>query len=135
MKALYPLIKFREKKIFLQYYEAGQRGETLLIEAFDKKRIKQHYDYLHSLHLLGNDEEVVEKIRNAMPDSQVDHVAYFKYGYLLFITLAPAPESHDIFKRFAKEFEQTYTRFLDLQRAEAQVKRSTDRSGVGEDQE
>ncbi|HSN08615.1 MAG TPA: hypothetical protein VLS85_06240, partial [Hanamia sp.] len=34
----------------------------------------------------------------------------------------PAPEAHDIFKRFAKEFEQTYTRFLDLQKAEAQAR-------------
>jgi signal transduction histidine kinase len=117
-----PAYKTPREKIFLKYYEAGQRGETLLIEEFDKERIKQHYDYLHSLHLLGHDEDVVEKIRNAMPDSQVDHVAYFKYGYLLFITLAPAPEAHDVFKRFAKEFEQTYTRFLDLQKAEAQAR-------------
>src|SRR5205085_3941822 len=29
---------------------------------------------------------------------------------------------HDIFKRFAKVFEQTYTRFLDLQKAEAQAR-------------
>jgi hypothetical protein len=50
------------------------------------------------------------------PTSQIDHVAFFKYGYLLFITYDPVPESHDIFKRFAKVFEQTYTRFLDLQK-------------------
>ena len=29
---------------------------------------------------------------------------------------------HDVFKRFAKVFEQTYTRFLDLQKAEAQAR-------------
>ena len=32
------------------------------------------------------------------------------------------PEIHDIFKRFGKVFEQTYTRFLDLQKAEAQAR-------------
>ncbi len=32
------------------------------------------------------------------------------------------PDAHDIFKRFAKVFEQTYTRFLDLQKAEAQAR-------------
>jgi hypothetical protein len=32
------------------------------------------------------------------------------------------PEAHDIFKRFGKVFEQTYTRFLDLQKAEAQAR-------------
>ena len=31
---------------------------------------------------------------------------------------------HDTFKRFAKVFEQTYTRFLDLQKAEAQARES-----------
>jgi signal transduction histidine kinase len=117
-----PAYKTPRENVFLKYYEAGQRGETLLIEEFDNERIKQHYDYLHSLHLLEDDEEEMAKIRNAMPDAQVDHVAYFKYGYLLFITLAPAPEAHDVFKRFAKEFEQTYTRFLDLQKAEAQAR-------------
>ncbi|MCK5456513.1 MAG: SpoIIE family protein phosphatase, partial [Melioribacteraceae bacterium] len=56
------------------------------------------------------------------PTSQIDHVAYFKYGYIIFITYEPVPEAHDIFKRFAKVFQQTYTRFLDLQNAEAQNK-------------
>ena len=42
----------------------------------------------------------------------------------MFITYEPVPEMHDIFKRFAKVFEQTYTRFLDLQKAEAQARES-----------
>ena len=41
---------------------------------------------------------------------------------MLFITYEPVPEAHDIFKRFAKVFDQTYTRFLDLQKAEAQAR-------------
>ena len=40
----------------------------------------------------------------------------------MFVTYQPIPEAHDIFKRFAKVFEQTYTRFLDLQKAEAQAR-------------
>ena len=34
------------------------------------------------------------------------------------------PEAHDTFKRFGKVFEQTYTRFLDLQKAEAHATRA-----------
>ena len=60
----------------------------------------------------------------SFPTSQIDHVAFFKYGYILFITYEPVPESHDIFKRFAKVFEQTYTRFLDLQKAEELAKQA-----------
>jgi hypothetical protein len=40
----------------------------------------------------------------------------------MFITYNPVPDAYDIFKRFAKVFEQTYTRFLDLQKAEAQAR-------------
>jgi len=57
-----------------------------------------------------------------MPKSQITHCAYFSQGYLVFITYEPVPDGHDIFKRFAKVFEQTYTRFLDLQKAEAQAR-------------
>jgi len=37
---------------------------------------------------------------------------------------------HDVFKRFAKVFEQTYTRFLDLQKAEAQAKEATKQAAL-----
>ena len=40
----------------------------------------------------------------------------------MFITYEHFPEMHDVFKRFAKVFEQTYTSFLDLQKAEAQAR-------------
>src|SRR4026207_2283680 len=57
-----------------------------------------------------------------LPETQIHHLANFSQGNLLFITLEPCPEFHDIFKRFAAVFEQTYTRFLDLQKAEAQAR-------------
>jgi signal transduction histidine kinase len=57
-----------------------------------------------------------------MPERQVHNVANFSYGNLLFITLDPCPEAHDIFVRFSKVFDQTYTRFLDLQKAETQAR-------------
>jgi signal transduction histidine kinase len=118
-----PTYKTPRENIFLKYYESGQCGEELLIEEFGKDRIKKHYEYLQSIHVFGDDEKIVlETVNQVIPESQIDHVAYFKYGYLLFITLEPAPEAHDVFKRFAKEFEQTYTRFLDLQKAEAQAR-------------
>ena len=36
--------------------------------------------------------------------------------------MVPVSEEADIFKRFTNVFEQTYTRFLDLQKAEAQAR-------------
>src|SRR4029078_11166690 len=60
----------------------------------------------------------------SIPGFQIMHCAFFSQGYLWFITYEPVPEAYDIFKRFAKVFEQTYTRFLDLQKAEAQARES-----------
>jgi signal transduction histidine kinase len=106
--------------IFKKYYEAGQRGESLLVDEFSGDRIKELYQYFASLNNFEN--EAIDNHLAKAPEYQINHMAYFKYGYLLFVTLVPAPEAHDVFKRFAKEFEQTYTRFLDLQKAEAQAR-------------
>ncbi|RPA68673.1 sensor histidine kinase [Cyclobacteriaceae bacterium YHN15] len=108
--------------IFLRYYEAGQQGESLLVNEIGANECPAHYDYLCSLPGVGDQLLKMKEAGIPFPTAQIDHVAYFKYGYLLFITYEPTPESHDIFKRFAKVFEQTYTRFLDLQKAEAQAR-------------
>jgi signal transduction histidine kinase len=55
------------------------------------------------------------------PQWQKLHCAYFTKGYLCIITQVPCPEEQ-IFKRFAQVFDLTYTRFLDLQKAEAQAR-------------
>ena len=49
-------------------------------------------------------------------------VPIFLQGYLCSITSSACLEKNNIFKRFAKVFDQTYTRFLDLQKAEAQAR-------------
>ncbi|HEX6891795.1 MAG TPA: hypothetical protein VF141_13910, partial [Chryseolinea sp.] len=118
----YPIYKTPREGIFKRYYDIGQRGETLHVEVIGEDKCAAHYDYLCTLPGVG---DTLVNLRDSgipFPKSQIDHVAYFKYGYLLFITFEPAPEAHDVFKRFAKVFEQTYTRFLDLQKAEAQAK-------------
>jgi hypothetical protein len=117
-----PAYKTPRENIFLKYYEAGQRGETLLIEEFGGERIKEHYRYLATLFVSGKKNETIHEDVTVVPEYQIDHVAYFKYGYLLFITLGSAQQAHEVFKRFAKEFEQTYTRFLDLKHAESQAR-------------
>ncbi|MEO6721509.1 MAG: ATP-binding protein [Ferruginibacter sp.] len=120
----YPTYKTPREGIFLRYYEIGQTGETLHTEIIGEDKCADHYAWLCTLPGVGDE---LIKLRDAglsFPTSQIDHVAYFKYGYLLFITYAPVPEAHEIFKRFAQIFEQAYTRFLDLKNAEAQAKES-----------
>ncbi|MBK7379013.1 MAG: hypothetical protein IPJ03_08410 [Ignavibacteriales bacterium] len=69
--------------------------------------------------------EIIKNLRETsytFPKTIIYHFAFFKQGYLSFHLHEPCPEAWDIFKRFATVFEQTYTRFLDLQKAEAQAR-------------
>ncbi|HSK12969.1 MAG TPA: hypothetical protein VK907_07115, partial [Phnomibacter sp.] len=108
--------------VFLRYYEAGQRGETLLINEIGEDECPAHYEYLCSLPGVGDQLLQMKAAGMPFPTSQIDHVAFFNQGSLIFITYEPVPDARDIFKRFARVFEQSYTRFLDLQKAEAQAR-------------
>ena len=116
--------KTPREKIFLDYYEAGQKGEKLLIKEFAGKDCVDWYNYLCTLPVIGDGLLQMKAAGGSFPTRQIDHVAFFKYGYLLFISFEPVSETHEIFIRFAQVFEQTYTRFLDLQKAEVQALRA-----------
>ena len=110
------------KDIFLHIHDAAQRGESLFVREQAGKELETHYKYMNSIPVFREYVESVSPEGFSIPDSQIMHCAFFSQGYLMFITYEPVPEAHDIFKRFAKVFEQTYARFLDLQKAEAQVR-------------
>jgi len=109
-----------EEIFFIRIDEARQRGDELLVMETGGKDLEQTYNYMFSLpevkKMLGGMEDTGFQI----PKFQVSHCAFFSQGYLMFITYEPVPDMWDVFKRFARVFEQTYTRFLDLQKAEAQ---------------
>jgi len=119
---LLPTYPVPREGIFKEYFEGRQRGETLLVKEIAGDACIAHYEYMSTLPVVGEVLRQLKETNGSFPSYQIDHVAYFKYGYLLFITREAVPEAHDIFKRFAKVFEQTYTRFLDLKKAEAQAR-------------
>ncbi|OZV69037.1 ATP-binding protein [Winogradskyella aurantia] len=108
--------------VFKDYYDKGQNGETLFIRKFEGEECVAHYEFMSTLPGIGDVLKQLKKTNKGFPTFQIDHVVYFKYGYLLFITREAVPEAYDIFKRFAHVFEQTYTRFLDLQKVEEQAR-------------
>ena len=113
-----------EDPTLIHMKEAYDRGETFFVEEIGGEELVKHYQYMITLPIL---DEMLKKINEAghpLPTFQINHLAFFSQGFLIFITYEPVPEAHDIFKRFAKVFEQTYTRFLDLQKAEAQARES-----------
>jgi signal transduction histidine kinase/ketosteroid isomerase-like protein len=115
-------IPLTESPTFIHFLKSKEKGETFYVEEKGGKILAAHYKYMLTLPDFA---AIVEKrIKAGYPlrSYQINHVANFKHGNLIFITAVPVPEAHEVFKRFAIVFEQTYTRFLDLQKAEAQAR-------------
>jgi len=108
--------------IFLRIYEAAQRGDSLFVEEQAGDELDTHYKYMASIPIFNEIMVEMAKTGLSVPTFQIMHCAYFSHGYLMFISFHPVPYAHDIFRRFAKVFEQTYIRFLDLKKAEAQAR-------------
>ena len=121
-EGVFPKYRTPREGVFLEYYNAGQEGQTLYVNEIGEEECPAHYEYLCTLPGVGDQLLKMKAQGIPFPTSQIDHVAFFKYGYIIFITYEPVPESHEIFKRFARVFEQTYTRFLDLQKAEERAR-------------
>lgn len=118
-------IPLTEDANFIRFNESRKRGEQFYVLEMRGERMQEHYRYLRKTipvfrEYFDNDIEA----GLPLPETQIHHIANFSQGNLMFITLEPCPEFHDVFKRFAAVFEQTYARFLDLQKAEAQARES-----------
>jgi signal transduction histidine kinase len=115
---------FTEEASFIEWFNFLKSNEDFYVQELGENRLKDHYNYMRNIPHIG---EVLKKLEDAgisLPTYQINHLCKYTFGFLLFITYEPVPEAHDIFKRFTKVFEQTFTRFLDLQKAEAQARES-----------
>ncbi len=99
-----------------------KKGVSFHVTELGGKKLVKHYDFMKTLPIIGEILEGFDKVGISLPTFQIFHIVYFTHGYLMFITYEAVPDAHIIFKRFGQVFEQTYTRFLDLQKAEAQVR-------------
>ncbi|MDB5243633.1 MAG: hypothetical protein JWP57_4258, partial [Spirosoma sp.] len=100
--------KRRGDEIFVNYEEGEQLAEVYRqLSKFGEKQFK------------GILESGFE-----FPTSQYEYFVFGSEVSLMFITYESVPEVHEIFKRFGKVFDQTYTRFLDLKKAEAQAEQA-----------
>ncbi|MFN0159248.1 MAG: ATP-binding protein [Bacteroidota bacterium] len=111
-----------KSKIYQDIYSARDSGKDFFAKEVNGMELKNHFDYLTTVPGIGEKIKQLRKARYTFPETIVYNSAFFKQGYLSFHTHKHSPEAHDIFKRFANVFEQTYTRFLDLQKAEAQAR-------------
>jgi len=114
-------VPLTENPMFIGMYESRKKGEDLRVMEWSGKMLNKLFRYISALRKKNDPSDNFFKARLSTPNYQVSHFANFLHGNLFFNTLERCPEGHDIFKRFAKVFEQTYTRFLDLQKAEVQA--------------
>src|SRR4030095_4645915 len=116
------IIPSKEDNFFKKIYQAKVAGEDFIVFEWKERPLAETYRYMKTLPIVKEVLKGIEVSGFQLPTFQINHCVFFAQGFLLFITLEPYLEAHDIFKRFGKVFEQTYTRFLDLQRAEAQAR-------------
>jgi len=109
---------------FAEWGDFLHSEKTMLVQELGDKALDEHYAYMKSFPDLKSTFDQIDKLGLSLPTYQINHLCKFTQGFLLFITYEKVPGAHEIFKRFTKVFEQTYTRFLDLQKAEAQTRQA-----------
>ena len=102
-------------------FKAWQAGEKMLTQRVEGETMVNMFQFLMAQPSVKANIEKMAKADIPWVEVQILHSVNFSQGYLLIVTEEEYPEK-DTFIRFAKVFEQTYTRFLDLQKAEAQAR-------------
>jgi hypothetical protein len=103
----------------LHSWRQGQKYTVIEYSGETKKEFdKQFFSRTEFKNIPGEVQEIIKSIETARLST-----AFFTYGALQIIGPASlSDENSEILQRFAGVFDQTYTRFLDLQKAEAQAR-------------
>jgi ketosteroid isomerase-like protein len=108
--------------LYREVHQAKEDEQNYFVKELRGKVLQNHFDYLLTLAGIG---AIIKRLRETgynFPEKIIFHFAFFAQGYLSFHLHNTNSEAAEIFQRFAIVFEQTYTRFLDLQKAEAQAR-------------
>jgi signal transduction histidine kinase len=114
-----------DKPIFTQIMEAMKKGESFLIEKFsddEKRELFAHLFQYEPWKSLPTErkEELMSRQGGFARSVTISH--YTSISITNHYGIAYTDEENEVLKRFGKVFEQSYVRFLDLQKAEAQAK-------------
>ena len=108
-------ISFNEPHVMQKMYNAWKNQIKSITIDLQGKELEEYFDFLMGRGLPVD--------REKFGSRRVQHVATFSQGIVTIITPeVQSLETIQLLERFAGVFEQTYTRFLDLQRAEAQAR-------------
>lgn len=108
-------------------YEAWKQRVPVFKQLVSGEELKRTIEF--TLPYMGN-KEAEEITRNA-PDSIIFYCGNFEHGYLSINSDTPlGAEAEVVLARFTRVFEQTYTRFLDLQKAEVSAQEAIKQSSL-----
>ena len=114
-----PLTKSASLK---KYYKAWKNKLPISERIYTGKTLKEYLDFVSSLPHVKKDKDY-QKIFKSPPEKIIMTDANFLQGNIGIMTFEKlSEEALAVLKRFARAFEFTYTRFLDLQKAEAQAR-------------
>jgi len=104
-----------------QHFAAWEEGKAIEMVHLVGEQLPEHLTYLAEQS--GKPVDRFHEIAGIeTPPESFNYSANFKHGYVAVITTVPMEEAEVLYPRFAKVFEQAYTRFLDLKKAEAQTR-------------
>ncbi len=110
-------LPFEESSVHKKIYSAWKKKKKSLVVDLTGEELKEFNNFKMKYSKQYNSEDELPKNR------WVVHNAFFSKGVLTFSTYKSRPaETLQLLERFAGVFDLTYTRFLDLQKAEAQVR-------------
>jgi len=115
-----PMTKSPELK---KYYNGWKKNKEIInTRVYKGQKLTDYMNFLTTLPHVAKDKDY-RKLFKKPPVQIIMTDAGFLYGFLGIMSFEPLnPEVVEILSRFAKAIEFTYTRFLDLQKVEAQAR-------------
>jgi len=118
------LVPLTEEKHLIEMYRAWKEKKTHFSFKVSGEQRLEWTTYIINkvkMHLPEYQPDTINK-EQILNEPAVFNSFFFSHGFLMLHTVDDLTEDHiKMLKRFASVFEQTYTRFLDLKRVEAQA--------------
>jgi plasmid maintenance system killer protein len=116
------LTPMNQEPALAESFRKWKKGDPLFVRDYSGKKLKVYLDFVAGLPHVKTDPDY-QRLLASPPERFVMTDAFFRHGSVGVMTREPLGEDTlDILKRFAKAFQLTYTRFKDLQKAEAQAR-------------
>lgn len=110
-------LDYRFNSLLVEVREAWENKKDFFSRTYEGDEVKEYYTHL----LEAPDYHF--PLANDYPEKQVSNTYFFKQGFIFVWTQYElTDEVKELMKRFTKEFSRTYTRYLDLKKAEAQAR-------------